>query len=90
MTAVPKPPAPRHTPDPAGPDPAGPEPGDLAGVAGCGASAILARGGPTAVPFDLCCVLTLVRAGGTEPGPAVCRALEMLDVDQPLVVESAP
>jgi hypothetical protein len=69
---------------------AAPEVGDLAANALCGASAILAPGGPTAVPFDLCCVLTLVRAVGTDPGPAVCRALEMLDVDQPLVAESAP
>jgi hypothetical protein len=69
---------------------AAPEVGDLAANAQCGASAILAPGGPTAVPFDLCCVLTLVRAVGTDAGPAVCRALEMLDVDQPLVAESAP
>jgi hypothetical protein len=69
---------------------AAPEVGDLAANARCGASAILAPGGPTAVPFDLCCVLTLVRAVGPDPGPAVCRALEMLDVDQPLVAESAP
>jgi hypothetical protein len=68
---------------------AAPEVSYLAANAQCGASAILAPGGPTAVPFDLCCVLTLVRAVGTDPGPAVCRALEMLDVDQPLAAESA-
>jgi hypothetical protein len=95
---APKPPAATHPPELAGsdlavpgltPPEAGREPGDLAGNAECGASAILARGGPTAVPFDLCCVLTLVRAGGTNPGP-VCRALEMLEADRPLVAEPAP
>jgi hypothetical protein len=73
-------PAPPPVPDPTGSETS----------AGCGASAILARGGPTAVPFELCCVLTMVRANGPEPGPAVCRALAMLEVGEPLVAEPAP
>jgi hypothetical protein len=73
-----------------GPGSTGPGSADPPGTAGCGASAILARGGPTAVPFELCCVLTILRANGPEAGPAVCRALEMLEVGESLVAEPAP
>jgi hypothetical protein len=49
---------------------------------GCPASAIVARGGPTAVPFELCCVLAIIRAGGPDPGPFVCGAVELLELGE--------
>jgi hypothetical protein len=42
----------------------------------CGASAILATGGPAAVPFRLCCALTIIHAGEQDPVPLACGALE--------------
>jgi hypothetical protein len=42
----------------------------------CGASAILTTGGPTQVPFHLCCALAMVGQAGSEPGEFVCGALE--------------
>jgi hypothetical protein len=66
------------------------------GASGCRASAILARGGPSAVPFDMCCVMAIIRAGGPEPGPLVCGALELLELGEPAesplvaVAEPAP
>jgi hypothetical protein len=42
----------------------------------CGASAILTAGGPTRVPFHLCCALAMIGAAGPEPGEFVCGALE--------------
>jgi hypothetical protein len=68
---------------------------DSVGESGCRAVAILARGGPTAVPFDLCCVLAIIRAGGPDPGPLVCGALELLELGEPAgplaaVAEPAP
>lgn len=42
----------------------------------CGASAILTAGGPTQVPFQLCCALAMVGAAGPDPGKFVCGALE--------------
>jgi hypothetical protein len=53
------------------------------GASGCRASAILARGGPSAVPFDLCCVMAIIRASGPEPGPLVCGALDLLELGEP-------
>ena len=41
----------------------------------CGASAILTAGGPTRVPFHLCCALAMI-AAGPDPGKFVCGALE--------------
>jgi hypothetical protein len=60
------------------------------GTPECGASAILTPGGPTAVPFELCCVLTLVRANTPDPGPPVCRILAMVERRAALVSEAAP
>jgi hypothetical protein len=79
-----------------GPD--GAEAVDVGSVdgSGCRASAILACGGPSAVPFDLCCVMAIIRAGGPEPGPLVCGALELLELGEPArppliaVAEPAP
>jgi hypothetical protein len=42
----------------------------------CGASAILTAGGPTRVPFHLCCALAMIGTAGPEPGEFVCGALE--------------
>lgn len=42
----------------------------------CGASAILTAGGPTRVPFHLCCALAMIGANGLDPGEFVCGALE--------------
>jgi hypothetical protein len=47
-----------------------------ASAVGCGASAILATGGPAAVPFRLCCALTIIHAGGPDPVPMACDAFE--------------
>jgi hypothetical protein len=63
---------------------------DPIGAAECGASAILAPGGPAAVPFELCCVLTMVRANAPDPGPPVCRILAMVERGAALVSEAAP
>jgi hypothetical protein len=41
----------------------------------CGASAILAAGGPAAVPFQLCCALRIIRASGPAPVPFACGAV---------------
>jgi hypothetical protein len=46
----------------------------------CGASAILAAGGPAAVPFQLCCALTIIQAGGQYPVPLECGAVESAPV----------
>jgi hypothetical protein len=42
----------------------------------CGASAILTAGGPTRVPFQLCCAFAVIGAAGPDPAPFVCGALE--------------
>jgi hypothetical protein len=42
----------------------------------CGASAIRAAGGPTRVPFHLCCALAMISTAGPGSEPFVCGALE--------------
>jgi hypothetical protein len=42
---------------------------------GCGASSIAATGGPTAVPFRLCCAHSIIQAGGGRPAGVQCAAL---------------
>ena len=42
---------------------------------GCGASSIAATGGPTAVPFHLCCAYSIIQAGQGGPAGIRCAAL---------------
>jgi hypothetical protein len=40
----------------------------------CAAFAFLNARGPAAVPFQLCCAIAIVAAGGTDPQTFVCGA----------------
>jgi hypothetical protein len=42
----------------------------------CGASSIATAGGPTAVPFRLCCAQSIIQTSGNNAGPRWCDALD--------------
>jgi hypothetical protein len=49
--------------------------GDRTSPPMCGASSIATAGGPTAVPFRLCCAHSIIRAGAGGPTSVQCAAL---------------
>ena len=63
-----------------------PRPREAAVPAGCGAAAIAAPGGPTAVPFRLCCALAIVQAADPArhlPSGTVVCGFGLLGFDDP-------
>jgi hypothetical protein len=47
-------------------------PSDRIPAPACGASSIAATGGPTAVPFRLCCAHSIIRSGADGPAAVQC------------------
>ena len=60
----------------------------------CGASAIVTKGGPTAVPMRLCCAVAIIRAAGADPGSLMCGNVDVIEFGHPpvpiLIAEPAP
>jgi hypothetical protein len=48
--------------------------GTRPGRPGCGASAMAAAGGPAAVPFRLCCAMSIIGRDGAGPTAERCGA----------------